>query len=146
MENWGYVVAMGVTGAVIACQAPINSGLGRTVGNLEAALLSFTVGTTALAVIVALAGKGSYRTLPQAPWWQYLGGLCGVVYLTTSHFAVSRIGATAILAAAVAGQMIMAIVLDRFGWLGLPARSLDWPRVAGSVMLVASVWLITSRR
>jgi transporter family-2 protein len=146
MENWGYVVAMGVTGAVIACQAPINAGLGRHVGSLEAALLSFTVGTTALVLIVGLAGKGSFRALQQVPWWQYLGGLCGVVYLTTSLFAVSKIGATSILAAAVAGQMIMAIVLDRFGWLGLPVRTLDWPRVAGSVMLVASVWLITSRR
>ena len=49
-----WVVAVG---AQLAIQAPINSGLGRTVGKLPAALISFFVGLGLLLVICVAAGE-----------------------------------------------------------------------------------------
>jgi len=39
----------------------------------------------------------------------------------------------------------MALVIDHFGWLGLPENPITWMRVAGIVLLAAGAWLITMR-
>jgi transporter family-2 protein len=44
-----------VAGGLIALQAPVNSTLGRAVGTLQAAFVSFAIGTAALLVLAALA-------------------------------------------------------------------------------------------
>jgi uncharacterized membrane protein YdcZ (DUF606 family) len=38
--------------------------------------------------------------------------------------------------------MIAAILIDRFGWIGMQARPVDAPRIAGVILMVVSVVLI----
>ena len=57
MDKGLAVLLTAVAGGLIALQAPINAGLGRATGSLPAALVSFLVGTVALAAIVVLSGK-----------------------------------------------------------------------------------------
>ncbi len=45
MDRGTAVVLTAAVGGLIALQAPINSGLGRTIGSLQAAFVSFLVGT-----------------------------------------------------------------------------------------------------
>ena len=48
-------------------------------------------------------------------------------------------------AALVAGQLIIAVLLDRFGVLGLHRIQLDWERGLGVALIVAGAVLVTSR-
>jgi uncharacterized membrane protein YdcZ (DUF606 family) len=52
-------------------QAPVNSRLGKSVGSLQAATLSFLVGTVALLLIAAFVrgGLGSFGQVRNVPWW-----------------------------------------------------------------------------
>jgi uncharacterized membrane protein YdcZ (DUF606 family) len=52
------VVATVVAGGFIALQAPINSTLGRTIGSIPAAAVSFTIGTITLVAITLLFSGG----------------------------------------------------------------------------------------
>jgi bacterial/archaeal transporter family-2 protein len=93
-------------GGLIALQAPINSGLGKATGGLPAALVSFAVGSAALAVIVVLSGKaGGLSSTFDVSWYYLLGGLLGAVYVTNALIAVSAIGAGGVAAATVTGQL-----------------------------------------
>jgi transporter family-2 protein len=142
MSSGLVVVMMVVSGALMAFQGPINAALRLHVGVVESSLISFLVGTVALIAIVAVAGKGSLLAARHAPPWQLLGGLIGVLFVTTSLLAVPKIGVPGMIVAALAGQMIAGLLIDRYGWAGVAARPIEPTRLAGVALLLASVVLI----
>jgi len=142
MSPWLVVVMMVAGGALMACQAPINAALRTYVGIFESSLISFAVGTIALILIVAFAGKGSLGAIRNVAWWHLLGGLIGAVFVTATLLAAPRIGVTQMVMATLAGQMVAALMIDRYGWLGIPAKPIELTRVAGVALLVVSVALI----
>jgi transporter family-2 protein len=130
-------------GGLIALQAPINAGLGRSTGALPAALVSFGVGTIALAAIVVLSGKaGGLGSTFDVSWYYLLGGLLGAVYVANALIAVSVIGAGGVAAATITGQLIFSVLIDRFGLFGLDQVALGPERVTGIVLLLAGTVLI----
>ena len=126
----------------MACQAPINAALRTYVGIFESSLVSFAVGTIALILIVAFWGKGSLGAIRNVAWWHLLGGLIGAMFVTATLLAAPRIGVTQMVMATLAGQMVAAMLIDRYGWLGIPAKPIELTRVAGVALLVVSVALI----
>ena len=85
---------MVLVGVQFAAQAPVNGGLGRTVGPLAAALVSFFVGNVALLLICIVGGQmGGFSSIGDAPTWQLAGGLIGATYVALAAITISRIGA-----------------------------------------------------
>jgi transporter family-2 protein len=142
MSAWLVVVLVAVGGAIMSFQAPINAALRNHVGLVESSLISFSVGTLALLLIVLLAGKGSLGAVRNVPWWQLLGGLIGAVFVTVTLIAAPKIGVTGMIVSTLAGNMVAAILIDRFGWVGITPRPIDAARVAGVLLMVVSVVLI----
>ena len=89
-----------------------------------------------------VAGKGSLGAVRTASWWHLLGGLMGAMFVVTSLLCVPRIGMTALIVAAVAGQVTMAVLIDRFALLGVVPRGLDLRRIVGLVLVAAGVLLV----
>jgi transporter family-2 protein len=130
-------------GGLIALQAPINAGLGRSTGSLPAALVSFGIGTIALAAIVLLSGKaGGLSSTFDVSWYYLLGGFLGAVYVTNALIAVSVIGAGGVAAATITGQLIASVVIDRFALFGLDQVALTPERVIGVALLLAGTVLV----
>jgi bacterial/archaeal transporter family-2 protein len=130
-------------GGLIALQAPINAGLGKATGSLPAALVSFIVGTVALAAIVVLSGKaGGLASTFDVSWYYLLGGLLGAVYVANALIAVSAIGAGGVAAATITGQLVFSMVIDRLGLFGLDEVALTPERVVGVVLLLVGTVLV----
>ena len=85
MDKGLAVVLTAFAGGLIAMQAPINSTLGRSVGSLPAASISFAIGLAALVAITLLAGGGFGRVgeAGNLSWYYLSGGVLGAVYVTT---------------------------------------------------------------
>lgn len=81
--------------------------------------------------------------LVQTSWWMWLGGCLGVLYVSSSIFATPRIKAALMLALAIAGQMVTALFLDYFGAIGLVKYPASPVRIAGVVLVVLDVSLVT---
>ena len=104
-------------GGLIALQAPINSILGKSVGTFAAASVSFIVGTIALVLITVLVG-GGFGDVGEArhlAWYYLTGGILGAVYVTTALVAVRSLGAGGVVAATIAGQLTLSLVIDQLG-------------------------------
>lgn len=143
MDRGAAVLLTAATGGLIALQAPINSGLGRSLGTFQAAFLSFAIGTTMLAAIAALAGGfgGLANVRGVAP--QYLlGGLLGAAYVTTVLVTVRTLGAGGVTAATITGQLAMSVLVDQMGWLGVEREPLTPAKALGVVLLAAGTYLI----
>jgi transporter family-2 protein len=110
----------------------------------SAALVSFLVGGIALAMLVI----GMRTPLPSrdvvasVPVWAWFGGLLGAFYVASSTIIAAELGASSLLALALFGQLSTALVIDHFGWLGMPVNPVTLTRLAGVALLAIGVWLI----
>lgn len=137
------MILTAAVGGLIAMQPAINSGLSRETGSLPAALVSFIVGTIALAVIVGLSGQlGNVRFAFDAAPVYLLGGLLGALYVTMALIAVREIGAGGVAAATITGQLTFSLIIDRLGILGLRETEITVDRLLGVALLLAGTWLI----
>lgn len=135
--------AVFLAGLLVGIQHPLNANLAETTGGVQAALLNFAVGSGVLAAFIVLARPpGSIRGAVKAPLWCFAGGPIGVVVVLASLGAVPIIGAAAIAAATVTGQLVGSALLDRQGLLGLEVRPIDRIRALGLAMLIAGTILV----
>ncbi len=134
-----------VGGLGLAVQAAVNSRLRAGVHSPPlSALISFLVGAAALLLITASGafGRAKFTDWNTLPWWAWVGGLLGAVYVLTAIIAVPRIGTAAVVACGVFGQIVASLVLDNMGWFGVPRIPLTGTRIAGAVLLLAGVLLM----
>lgn len=147
MSNELTVVWVVAVGAQLALQAPINGGLGRTVGKLPAALVSFLVGLCLLFAICLVSGQlGQFASIGDAGFPYLLGGLIGATYVATATVTISRIGAGAVAAATIAGQLTSSLLVDDFGWVGVEAIGVTGLRILGAVLLLIGTGLVVYRK
>jgi transporter family-2 protein len=137
------VLLTACAGGLIAVQAPINAGLGRSTGNFAAATISFAVGTVLLTAIVAISGKTEgLSNVTHVEWYYLLGGALGAAYVFSALVLVSEIGAGGVAAATISGQLTTSVLLDRIGFLGLEQTPLTLSRVLGVALLLAGTYLV----
>jgi transporter family-2 protein len=144
----GLALLLGVgAGALVGMQAPVNSRLGRAVGGVQAAGVSFLVGTVALLLVIGIVhgGYGDFAHLGRAPWWAFIGGLLGAVYVTVAILTVRTLGASSLTAVVIAGQLAISVVIDRFGLFGIARQSIGAPRILGLLLLVIGVTLVVRK-
>ena len=144
MDRGLAVVLTAFAGGLVALQAPINSGLGKSVGTFQASFLSFALGTLVLAAIALLAkgGLGHLGDARHLPWYYLTGGVLGAIYVTSVLVTVRTLGAGGVTAATISGQLAASVVIDRMGVLGLEQKPVTVGRVIGVGLLAAGVFLI----
>ena len=138
------VVLTAIGGGLVALQAPINSMLGRSVGTFQAAFVSFTIGTLLLAVIATLAkgGLGQLGEARQLSWYYLTGGLLGAAYVTTVLVTVRTLGAGGAVTATIAGQLMISVVIDHYGLLGVDRDPVSALKLVGVALLALGTLLV----
>ena len=87
-------LALGI-GVAMAIQTALNTQLRSYLHSpLQAAFLSFLVGTILLALMVLLQNqpKPSLQQLSQIPWFLWLGGFLGVYAISLSIYTAPKLG------------------------------------------------------
>jgi transporter family-2 protein len=144
----GLAVLLGVgAGCLVGLQAPINSRLGKVLGSVQAATFSFLVGTLVLVLVASFVrgGLGTLGNVGRAPWWALVGGVLGAIYVTVALVAVRTLGASGLTAVVITGQLVISVVIDRFGLFGIAKQHVGAPRVIGLVLLAAGVVLVVRK-
>lgn len=133
------------TGCMVAMQSPINAALSRSIGALEAALVSFAGGFLVLAAATAMFGKGSLVKAPTVPVWQWSGGLLGAMMVLTAIVSVPKIGVLSTALAMIVGNLAMAAFIDNYGWFGVPVTPFGLRRLVGFCLVLAGLYLVFKR-
>ncbi len=145
MRGLAYFLGI-ASGFGLTLQIGMNSKLRTVLQNANtAALISFLVGTAGLIVLLALTRTPmpARDTLASVPAWAWFGGLMGAFYVAISTVVASQLGTASLLGLALCGQLAMALVVDHFGWLGLPEHPITLTRLLGVALLGVGVWLIS---
>jgi transporter family-2 protein len=140
-----YILIALIAGACAPTQAGINSQLRIwTHDPVLAAMISFLVGTLALAVYVLVLRVPfpPIKTAAELPVWMWSGGFLGAFLVVVSIVLAPKIGAANLMAFMIAGQMVSGIFLDHFGLVGYEIHPTNVWRLVGVALLVAGVILI----
>lgn len=144
MRGLAYFLGI-ASGFGLTLQIGMNSKLRTVLQNANtAALISFLVGTVGLVVLLAITRTPvpARDTLASVPAWAWFGGLMGAFYVAISTVVASQLGTASLLGLALSGQLAMALVVDHYGWLGLPEHPITLTRLAGVALLGLGAWLI----
>jgi len=142
--KWFFVILALLAGATMPIQAGVNLRLKQALGDpVFAALISFAVGTAALAVYAFLMRPTPTAAMAStAPWWAWTGGLYGAFFVSVIVVLAAQLGATTTMAWLLAGQFMVAIFLDHFGLISFEVHTLSWQRVFGVVMVILGANLV----
>ena len=146
MSYWPHLVAM-LVGAGLTVQVGMNSTVRLALGSpVVASVVNFGIGLVALLLVAVASGAriapGSVGTVPG---WAWLGGLLGAAYVASTTVLGPRLGAAAMLALVLAGQMVAALAVDQFGVLGFPQSAVTPGRLLGAVLVIVGALLIVRR-
>ena len=138
------IVAIVLAGGATALQAPTNARLAAAVGSpVNAAFVSFAVGTAALAVLAAVFHTRPDMAATRAlPWYAWIGGLYGVVFVIAATWGVPRLGVALTITLMVAGQLLISLILDHFGAFGAPQQPINLGRMAGVALVIGGVLMV----
>jgi bacterial/archaeal transporter family-2 protein len=137
-------LSAGLAGSV---QAAVMGKLGGRVGIFEALAFS-TLVAVVIAFVTLLVVRQSVDGISAAarqPVWLWTGGALSAFIVLAITVGPPRIGVTATVALVIAGNLVMAALIDRYGLLGNKQIALDWPRVLGLILLAAGAALTLRR-
>lgn len=142
---WLYPVIL-VAGALQAWGPPMNHTLRVALENpWLASLVSFFPIVALLACLLMCLPHPlpSADGLAAMPWWAPLGGVIGAFAVIAGLLFVERVGAGAFAGLTITANILMSLVIDRFGMFGMPVHELSTGRIAGAVLMVAGITLIS---
>jgi transporter family-2 protein len=141
-------------GLILSLSVGLNSMVGSYLKNpVASALINFLSGIVLLLIFAVVAFGLDWATLDTAklganlavmPWWAWLGGLMGSIYVVGVTVVGPVIGAALTNVLLIAGQLTMSLTADTIGLFRAEPHPLTLFRVAGAILLVIVVMLIKS--
>ena len=132
-----------LVGLALPVQTSVNNKLRDKVGTpYNSSLVSFIISTVFLAGLLLVTGQGFHLPMDQLagePFWVWLGGLCGVVFLTANVILLTKLGSAETVILPVLGQLLMGLLVDSLGLFRAQQIPLTPLRAGGAVLVLAGV-------
>lgn len=145
MTIWTGMIGAAGAGVLLIFQPLMNAILARAIGSpYGATLVSLVVSLTGAVVMVAFTGRGTMtrETLATVPWWVFLAGLVGLVFVLAGVTIAPVTGALLFIVCIIAGQLVGALVTDHFGLFGIAVRHVTPSRLLGLALVLAGAVLV----
>lgn len=145
MTKYVLVLTALLIGGFLSIQGSINAQLSSFLKHpLQASLTNFLVGSVVLIFlnIFLRTSIPSLQEIKSIPWYLFLGGAIGAMFVTSVVLLIPKIGVTTMLAASIAGQLIVAAVIDHYGFFNVAVHPVSLSRIAGILMLILGIFLI----
>jgi bacterial/archaeal transporter family-2 protein len=136
-----------LAGVLMVVQSACN-GMLETIADrpVMVGVISLGIGISTLLAVGILFGQLGFPTtgkLMEAPWWAWLGGVCGAIALVSQPIAVPRLGAATYVGLFVTSSTVLSVIFDHFGWLGLSQHPAGIGRVLGCALMVIGIGLVS---
>jgi transporter family-2 protein len=121
---------------------PLVAGLWVYVSGLCALLLIGTLVMATRQAPVVTLGRTAHG-LSNVPWWAWLGGVISIGPTLAGLIFAQRLGSGMFTSLSITASLVVSVLLDQFGLIGFRQHSASPARIAGCVLLVAGVWLVS---
>ena len=135
-----------LVGAIVPVQTAINTRLRQSVGSpIGATFVSFIIAVV-VASIIAWGASGALvpdlSTAAAQPWWAWLGGFMGVMFIAGNIVLFPKLGPVQTVILPILGQVIMGLLIDRFGLFQSPQVPVGPLRLLGALIVVGGIAMV----
>jgi transporter family-2 protein len=117
LSLWAVIFGCGA-GAIVGYQRALNGQINESTNqSFATSFLNFIMGTTFLVLFLAIAlfiNRVEIVTLPSGPWWMYMGGTIGVIYIAFTSTIVQHLGVLTFTLISVGGQLVGSLLIDLY--------------------------------
>ena len=112
------IILGALSGGIIGLQRALNGQVNEHSGqSFATTFLNFVTGT-ALLLLLFLGGivihQSHFSALKWSPWWMYLGGVTGIIYIAFASTVVQHLGVLSFTLFSVGGQLVGSLLFDIF--------------------------------
>ena len=130
-----------IAGAAMSVQGVMNTRLQEEIGLWEAnAYVQGTAFFLSL-LVMWLFGSGSWKAIAQVPRGYLLGGALGLVITVTVMLSIKGLDATVAISTILIAQLLVAALIDAFGWLGQEKVAMGVKQYVGLALMLGGVVL-----
>ncbi|MBJ3775455.1 DMT family transporter [Acuticoccus mangrovi] len=140
-----YMLAAVLVGGLLSIQPAMNVMLVRAIQSpFGASAISVFVAFLTALLFALLMGRGEMTrtTLTAVPWWVYLAGTVGAIFVAGGVVIAPVTGALLFFVCVVAGQLLGAMLADHIGAFGLEIRTISPMRILGLALVLGGALLV----
>lgn len=142
MESVLLIILIGLAGGIaVGLQSPLASMLTQRLGMFESVFIVHVGGALLALLPLLFYGGGKLSQWRSVPGYALGAGVFGLVVIGAISYMIPRIGVAGAITTIVAGQLLVSVILDQFGWLGVMGRPMDATRAIGLGVVLVGVWL-----
>ncbi len=135
----GFFIAL-ISGALMSVQGVFNTQVTKTSGIWVAnAFVQFTALLVCLGAWLITDRSSFGALLKVEPKYMLLGGAIGAFITYTVIKSMEMLGPAKAVMLIVIAQLIVAYIIELFGWFGTDRQPLEWRKIIGMVIAIAGV-------
>ena len=136
-------------GFLVAMQAGSNATLDKNLHHpVVSSLVSFGSGVAVLLLALVVYTAVTKAPMPRSaqwsavPWWGWIGGTLGAVYVIAGVLTAEKVGSGIFVGLSVTASILGSIAIDHYGLLGFQRHAAGPGRILGGALMVAGMFLI----
>lgn len=146
LSLWFWRILGICTGACSTLQITINGQLGLVLKSpVRAALISFIVGSVSLFLMVCIQNTKIQISKPDGgknPWWMWLGGFLGALYVIGNAWISPQIGTGTAVVIGLLGLMSAGLLIDQTGGFQSIKKPVCWQQLLSLAVIFIGVCAI----
>ncbi len=83
------------------------------------------------------------QAIHAAPWWAYTGGVLSILTTLAGLMFAQKLGSGMFTGLSITAAILVSILLDQMGWIGFKQHPASPLRIAGGVLMVGGIWLVS---
>ena len=142
---WLYPIIL-AAGALQAWGPPMNNALRNSLENPWLSSIVSFLPIVAFLSIIWMCQPHPFPTresIAAMPWWAPLGGLIGAFAVVAGLLFVGQVGAGTFGGLTITANILMSLLIDKYGWFGMTVHELTVGRIVGAALMVAGIFLIS---
>ena len=144
MRTYFYLLTL-FFGVVLTVHLAMNGKVGAVIGNPRVGNAFFWCIGAIMAIVIAATGwqAGALSGLKQVNPVLLTAGAIGATLVFGIAWIIPQIGAGPMTMMLLGGQILSAMVLSHFGWLGSPVQPITATNAVGAVVMLGGIYLAT---
>ena len=132
-------------GVVLTVHLAMNGAVGAVIGNPRVGNAVFWCIGAATALVIGATGwqAGALSAVRQVNPLLLTAGAMGATLVFGIAWIIPQIGAQRMTVMLLTGQILSAMLLSHFGWLGSPVQQVTITNILGALLMIGGVFLAT---
>lgn len=135
-----------IAGALMSLQGVMNTRLTERVGLLESNFLVQGLAFMAALIAMLFFGRGDLSAVREAQPFSLLGGLLGFGITLTVVLSIKGLSPTAAISVILISQLLVAALIDAFGWLGTERLPFTLQKYVGLALMLGGILVFKWKR